>query len=1006
MNFSVIRGGIKSTLRARKRSVLFMFLIMLLAFLLTAGMGFYLTSDQLVKQSNDTFVSSIRLEYLGEDYPNRTVYDSYVRKAFDEIDTDHWKDVKGIRSWNPTNSYMCYTDGYQRFFGEKPYVKSGVFVLSNLMPRYSASRYDEGYDRISCMAIVDKDLTMSTGVENVIVKVEIPSGYPGMQVSSGKKYLVHADLVVNNSISAAMETLRIKDFVIETDEVPVHLLSGNDDPYLTEGPFAEQARMYYGGNNYIEVRSAASIEALDEFQQAEVVLEQGRIPRQGEAGVCVISGALARRLEVQLGDSISLNVMRTSEEDYYKTYLTDQVKTLEIVGITEFNTSYEGNIWVSDAESNPDAKVFGYELGIIHIDNDEGPSAVEKLESLVPDQISVTLWDQGYKGAIEPIKTMRTVASAVVIAVFAGLVSTIILFAFLMITRQKETYDVLKDLGIGFAGVLGWFLSGTLMIAVPAAAAGAAGGVYLLKGVLALVFERIMGIEQTYYKFSETLMGLKRELPVPQFYDFQAGAISAAAVVVLVLIACTVAAIGMQRETEVKQGLGKLRPAKKEASMFGFGALRYAILSIRRNSFRSIVTPAVTCVLACIIGFFSFIQNNTDAQIQELYNHTAVEGRIVSMDGSTVSGLTVPPSAVRDLLKTGVADHISVSIMPGWHYWVQGELPDFGSGAFAGELLEQWIQSQPELVAVNRMKAAKEFYFSDPTVEWLDGYDASMLECETIEDLEDPDLVRSGSNRTWPVVAGKEFMAERSYSMGDIIPIEYEIFTRRVAGKNYYTHYSVKGKIVGSFAQSSDRSYIYLPVCFALSPSWIFSAEEPEGAPVSWTYNTCRFDIDPAAEVDNFREALWAMNYSEPQHMRQNRTTVLLKDRSFTETLSSLKRFSLITNLLLPILMGVICLIGFLVSWLLIHGRKTEFAMMRGFGVRYGRTNMSFLLEQIILCVIGVAAAVLILWLAKAGSLRTWLYLAGFTLMYLDGAAIAVNLVAKGSLMRLLQGNE
>ena len=110
MIFAALRNGVKSTLRARKRSVLFMVLMILLTLVLTVGAGFYITADQLVKEANDIFISSVKIEYLGESYPSRTVYDSYVRKAAEELMSPRGKTSRvsdpGIRPTIPCVTAM------------------------------------------------------------------------------------------------------------------------------------------------------------------------------------------------------------------------------------------------------------------------------------------------------------------------------------------------------------------------------------------------------------------------------------------------------------------------------------------------------------------------------------------------------------------------------------------------------------------------------------------------------------------------------------------------------------------------------------------------------------------------------------------------------------------------------------------------------------------------------------------------------------------------------------
>ena len=54
-------------------------------------------------------------------------------------------------------------------------------------------------------------------------------------------------------------------------------------------------------------------------------------------------------------------------------------------------------------------------------------------------------------------------------------------------------------------------------------------------------------------------------------------------------------------------------------------------------------------------------------------------------------------------------------------------MPAFGSGDNGQERRHDWIALQLELVALNDLAAAKEFYYSEPAVTWLEGWDETAL---------------------------------------------------------------------------------------------------------------------------------------------------------------------------------------------------------------------------------------------------------------------------------------
>lgn len=123
------------------------------------------------------------------------------------------------------------------------------------------------------------------------------------------------------------------------------------------------------------------------------------------------------------------------------------------------------------------------------------------------------------------------------------------------------------------------------------------------------------------------------------------------------------------------------------------------------------------------------------------------------------------------------------------------------------------------------------------------------------------------------------------------------------------------------------------------------------------------------------------------------------------ETVSGLGRYVTFSRILLPVLCGAVGLLGFIISWLMVNGRRMEFAIMRGLGASRGRVFRSFFLEQAALalagCVLGGLA------LTALGSAATgWLAAAGFLACYLIGCALAVLTVGRTKLMSLLSERE
>ncbi|MBQ1305547.1 MAG: hypothetical protein IIY44_04035 [Erysipelotrichales bacterium] len=1112
----ILRNGVRSNLRARKRTVLFSALIVTLSVLLTLGVGMYTTSLGMLEKCEENYLSVIKLEYLGEDYPSRTVAESFVRDLGKEIDDSYLESIEGVKTWNPTNENIYVSDEYIRTLGTRPMMSYGVYLVSSLFlpqamrvripfegtpalygnyyisdettgnvdiyengtyagtvyrcwldgdyggsaeednplddnaPYHYVSKWDPETGEYIVTDAVKKDLpdfcALDTWWETVYMKYgtlyrDNPfidesykeywrdvsgMGYYEERITSYRAYVdqclfsvkdltgsminlnipvgsdIHPETGVkwlvlcaeeDNSING-LTTLTVQPFEYEKDVLPYHRVESMDDPLLSGGIFLEQAEVYRLYNNYIVHRSAKRIEALHEFQQGDLVLEEGRFPEEGEKGVCVISGSTAARMGKTVGDVIHFEEANFSEWDYYRFQKTGVSKDLKVVGVTARNDEYEGYVWTSDAEKEPSPVLFGYEIGVLEVENAKGEEIAEELTKHLSGEIHVRLLDQGYKNAVEPLQMMRSVGMAVSIASLAGLLSVLALFAFLFITRQKETFDVLRVLGTSARDTRLWFLSGAFAVIAPSAVAGCLIGFLSLGAVMAFAMARVKALYTKNLHFSINLLGVSKDLPISVNFGIPEFLLVLGTVLAAASVLCLVALAGMKSRNKVTKGESKVRPPRQGTSTSGHGALRYIRLSIRRNGLRSLAAPLVTAVLTVLIGVFAMLQNGWDTQIEDLYRNTAIDGSVTSLDGTMVTNLTVSPAIVRQLNASGVAHSVIVSKSVG-HYWLEGEMPEFGEGGFAKENREEWIRRRPEVVALNDLRAAPEFYYRDPSVTWAEGYDESALRSDELNVWLHPEALGSA----YPALVSKSFLDAHGYEPGQFLTVhcsDYEMITIRIAG---------------TFLKTGDRDNIYIPLAMYYPNAWLSGEEGSLEHYDPRVYghaslSTVRFTIDPATDLEEFRKTMYEEGFSEPGRIGSVRHTLLLRDAVFTETVGALERFVTITNVLLPMMMAAICVIGFFVSWLLVHGRKNEFALMRGFGLKKGKVFRIFFGEQCILGMTGIVLAFAGLCFAKLVSVRTAILTGIFVLSYMAGTMIAIRTIGKVSLMTLLQEGE
>ncbi len=639
--------------------------------------------------------------------------------------------------------------------------------------------------------------------------------------------------------------------------------------------------------------------------------------------------------------------------------------------------------------------------------------------------MKVTLYDQGYSAAAQPLQAMETAALSVTIACICGVLVVLFLFASLFIGRQQETVKVLVSLGTPAKGIRLWLLSGAAAAAGAAALAGALAGALSLEYILkkALVsMEQLYAVDQRY---SEAAVGVVNAAAgsdaVPKWPAAAAGIFVFAAALALCLLFLRQA----RRESATQKGRSYTREPKGGTSAVGRGALRFALLSARRGGWRSYVVPVAAFILTLLLGLLAASARGWGRQIDDLYNTSSISCFVTSTNGKQSTDLVVSARSARQLWESGLLSDISVSI--GWSYWFSKDMPDFGGEGSASQDL--WIASQPEIIALNDLSAAPAFYYGElPKITWLNGWDMGFLAADDYYSIlnsvtfygDSPDIFVGGKEwLTYPCLVNQSFLEEHSLSLGDTLDINVRVKDLRGETKTL----PISLMAAGAYTGSQNQKEIYVPLSFWCSPSWLTGEEPPlaDGErPVlefytdedrdayfyaNTTFSTCRFTLNSAWYLEAFRDYLAEQGISRVGQLSENRMTVTLKDESFVETVSGLNRYVTFGNILLPALCAAVGLLGFVISWLMVNGRKMEFAIMRGLGASPQRTFASFFLEQAGLALIGCILGGILLTALQAG-VAGWAASAILGGCYFIGSALAVLFVERIKLITILSERE
>lgn len=1057
----IIRNGILNTVRAKGKTVLFTLLIFILTLSLSFGMGLWSYCAQTLQVMDETYTSIAVVEYMGEQYPQEYVADDAARQAMEQL--EDYSQISGVELWETTSWGTALSEGYQRNGSTIPYEDQVVVAVFNLVPQQELvwgplpsnelpssyilfegdrvtvnlgggkvwekipfydfstqdidtsqlpdvycymskgftlvdqtqgikqdishlveqNQYYQYYEEtgelygnyvadVGYTGIIGKNLYSYEGKSGVLIQID--PGDSGFAPEKGKRYLIHGTLFDSGNSNRAMV---VSDFYEGCEESPWTCVETYDDPVFQDSIFVDYAEKYELGNNYIRVDSSDDIEALEPFQQGTLYLTEGRYPQAGESGVCVVSNDIAQSLNLKVGDSLPLSMMQATENDPFALQETGDTRTWMIVGVVNQSEGYEGRVWVSRGEEIPQTPLFGYQLGRAVLDNNLAAEAVEQMEAVSPDGVRITLYDQGYAAAAQPLQAMESTAQGITFASLVGVLAVLCLFAFLFVGRQQQAVDVMTCLGTPKNQIRLWLLSGATLVSGIAVLAGAVVSALSLQVLIPLALHAAEAFYAADQRYSNGALGVTKEVAQSQHLALWPSLVSAAVVFVLALVLC-VAFVGQaQRKNTLRRGKTRVRVPKSKTSVAGKGAVRFAWLSARRGGLRSAVVPVVALVLSGFLGLLMATAQGWEEQRRSLYESTTITGQFTSTNGRQYTDLTLAyPWRLWD---SGMLSDIQVS--GSLHYWLPDEIPQFADNEYGIARKESWIAQQPSMVFLNGLQVAPEFIYGDvPEITWLDGWNESFLS--------DPD--NSGNwSETMPCVASQRWMKEHDLSLGDEIVVNCE---------NVYGDWTVQ--IVGSFAPAGKQDNLYFPLCYWSLPPWQADDERETYSPTG-SFLSSRFTLRSAYDLEAFRDYLAQEGYNQPGGSGSNRVTVVLNDHIFTQTVQALNRYITLGQILFPVLFVLMGVLGFVVSWLMVNGRRMEFAIMRGMGASKGRVFGSFFLEQMGLCLIGcvISGLVLTLW---SGQWMVWLAAAGFAVCYLLGCAVAVWIVGKTKIFALL----
>ena len=851
----IIRNGINSILRERGRTALFSILIVFLTVTMILSLSVLMYCNAMMAACEEEYRSIALLEYMGTEYPNEDEPDVQARSAAEELTDEAVLSIPGVAAWTRANTSYGFVEGYDRRTAGTPYGNKSVIIVSNLS---NIVYQGAGRDLNDNPVILEETVTYYTAnyVSALYVQkdrtgkiLDILAGDTGFAPEKGKTYVLNGSFVDTNRMERSlgiqpmngMDIFRVESF-FESGDTPYLEYTGDETiPQV----FHDAADQYRFMNNYVRVVPCRDVDDVYIFQQNDLQLSEGTMPDPDTPYSCVVSQDFAQCLGLKPGDSFTLDTLKGAENDRYYLKPAEGSKTYTVSGIANKSATYYGVVWAIDEDA--DDPLFGYTIGTASLKNAEAEEAVDALRAIVPGQVRVTLLDQGYSNAVEPFQEVKKTSSNVLIVSSGAVAAVLLLFAFLFVGRQNATVKIMVSLGTPGHKIAQWFLSGALLICGASAFIGTVIGTFLRPAAISIVSQlaSVARGKDGFLWYSETSVGVIKDMAFDLKIPFWPSIVVMLAIVAVAVIFCMLFLRLARKSGTRKKGKSRVYVPHGTTSSHLRGGLRFALLSIRRGGLRTLLVPLVAMVLTVTVIVLGGVYQGWQNELDEVLDNSEIDGMIVSLDGRYYSDLALTTYAFRTLQEVeGISD---VSVSYGFNYWLDEEMPYFSNGESGRERRQAWIENQPELVTVNALAAAKDFYYSDPQVTWLEGWDETMLMSDDVK----PMYLRSDTvpvQKPVPGVFSSKFLEDHGMVLGD---------TLLCLTQSDDTEYPIILQAVGSYVQAGGKAHIYVPIALYDPPAILYGGEIPDeivpyGVYKEWFYNamskltfrTCRFHLE------------------------------------------------------------------------------------------------------------------------------------------------------------------
>jgi len=1033
----ILRNSRNSILRMPLKTILFTLLIIAVAAFLYLGVNTFAASEKMLHDCDENYTTIATIEYLGDNYPDESIYDETMFSEVSQIDFDAIADRQDVLLWQPTDCSIGLIDGFVAHSTSVSYRLFNVLVVTDVTQYQTEGKF--------FAEIADCLYSYRTDMQGKHIFF-YSEGFD-FDPDPDAYYVIHG---YSEGLSAFLQTIHLSSFYsyaatlsgVDCSAISPCLQIDSPESIYAEpdNVYLDMADYYNVMNNKVYVYRTQSLEDLEEFHQERLRLLSGRLftEEEAESGakVCVMTETLADAGGLSVGDTVTLRTMDNTglpaADCYWGTDSLTNSDDYEIVGIVNYYEGLQYNVYVPSVPASAQPEKYVYKLGQATLKNGTAEEFVAAVTPLLPARATIDVYDQGYQAVADSLSVIRGASAALSAVAFVAAVVVLLFFAFLFVEKQRDTVETMRCFGTTKAETRLYLLFGAGLIALVAVCIGVWIGTRFAAQLITNAYSFVSELQSVDLRYSSGYLGITKNFtPVP-VASVPLAVLVAALVFLLALGFClyfakrTISGKVMQTRAHTRTQ----RPPK-HSSTAGKGAARYSMLSIRRSGARTLVVPALAVVMLLFVATLLATLASYRTAEQTLYDTTTLRGYCTTMTGKYAGNLLIKNKYVQQLIDMDYLDDLAITYHKRYRYLgvVQKQdetdgdaaaVPAPNNGFTLTNLLNQ-LANAPYIVFTNNIAEAPEFYFSQFTYEFLPGYDESAF-----------------ADQAWsqPVCAvSTQFMEDNGIQLGDTIRV-YVVNGTSYSGSdvNDPAFVGLDMKVIGSFYRQASEDYIYCPLSggvleldglqddesadygryntfghlrrwnkdvTALTPQELIDVLLDESYVASFS-----FTLKDARQLTEFKDALEDVGFSGPKQDRDIRVAVTIEDKDFVESVSSIAQRSAYMEILYPVLLTLVCAVGLIASFLMINSRREEIAVMRGLGTQKKRIFLTFFYEQLILLAAGLLISVVV-WLsfgdaAQLGKPDLYAFFACYAL----GAGTALILQNRKSAISILSEKE